>query len=166
MTGEIELRRKNMKRNAILGTTALLVLAACVQAQADDSGKCNAATLTGAYGVQLIGTGPAPSVAAGKPGFAGQTQMVVGIVVIVFDGKGNFTQVDNVKGSVAGFTPDRPGKGTYVVNPDCSTIATVQAAPGITLVTKSVIVDGGKGYFGFTLTPDDSFINVVGRRIN
>ncbi len=107
-----------------------------------------------------LGTAPAPSVAPGKPGFAGQTQAVVGIVVIVFDGKGNFTQVDNVKGSVAGFTPDRPGKGTYIVNPDCSTIATVQAAPGVTLVTKSVIVNGGKSYYGFTLTPDDSFISV------
>jgi hypothetical protein len=154
-----------MKRNAILGT-AILALACCAQAQTDDSGKCTASTLNGAYGVLLSGTGPAPSVAPGKPGFTGQTQVVVGIVVIVFDGKGNFTQVDNVKGSVAGFTPDRPGKGTYVVNSDCSTIATVQAAPGVTLVTKSVIVDGGKGYFGFTLTPDDSNIIVTGRRIN
>jgi hypothetical protein len=86
---------------------------------------------------------------------------VVGIVIIVFDGKGNFTQVDNVKRSVSGFTPDRPGKGTYVVNSDCSTIATVQAAPGVTLVTRSVIVDGGKGNFGFTLTPDESNIIVT-----
>ncbi len=154
-----------MKRNAILGAT-LLALACCAQAQTDDSGKCTAATLNGAYGVQIWGTAPAPSVAPGKPGFAGQTQAVVGIVVIVFDGKGNFTQVDNVKGSVAGFTPDRPGKGTYIVNPDCSTIATVQAAPGVTLVTKSVIVNGGKSYYGFTLTPDDSFISVSGWRIN
>jgi hypothetical protein len=154
-----------MKQNAILGTV-LLALAACAQAQADEGAKCTNATLNGAYGVLLNGTAPAPSVAAGKPGFAGQTQLVVGIVIIVFDGKGNFTQVDNLKGSVAGFTPDRPGKGTYVVNPDCSTIATIQPAPGITLMTKGVIVDGGKSYFGFTLTPDDSFIIVTGHRIN
>jgi hypothetical protein len=154
-----------MKRNAILGAT-VLALACCAQAQTDDTGKCSAATLNGAYGVYLSGIGPAPSVAPGKPGFVGQTQMVVGVVIIVFDGKGNFTQVDNVKGSVTGFTPDRPGKGTYVVNADCSSIATVQAAPGVTLVTRTVITDGGKAYYGFTLTPDDSYIIAIGHRIN
>jgi hypothetical protein len=154
-----------MNRNAILGTM-VLALSWCAQAQTDGGGKCTNETLKGAYGVQISGTTPAPSVAPGKPGFVGQTEVVVGIVIIVFDGKGNFTQVDNVKGSVAGFTPDRPGKGTYIVNPDCSTIGTIQAAPGITLVTKSVIVDGGKSYYGFTLTPDDSYINVVGHQIN
>jgi hypothetical protein len=92
--------------------------------------------------------------------------VVVGVVIIVFDGKEHFTQVDNVKGSVSGFTPDWPGKGTYVVNSDCSKIATVLAAPGVTLVTRSVIVDGGKAYYGFTLTPDESNIIVTGRRMN
>jgi hypothetical protein len=153
-----------MKQNAILGTV-LLAVATCAQAQTDEA-KCSVETLKGAYGVLLSGTAPAPSVAAGKPGFAGQMQVVVGMVVIVFDGKGNFTQVDNLKGSVAGYTPDRPGKGTYTVSPDCSTTATVQPAPGITLVTKSVIVDGGKSYYGFTLTPDDSNIIVTGHKIN
>jgi hypothetical protein len=33
---------------------------------------------------------------------------------------GNFTQVDNIHGSVTGWVPNRPGSGTYQVNPDCT----------------------------------------------
>ena len=154
-----------MKRKAILGTTALLALACCAQAQTEEGAKCTTETLKGAYGVLLTGTNLAAVVAPGRAGLVGQLQQAIGTDIIVFDGKGNFTQTDNVKGTVSGLSPDRPGSGTYVVNPDCSYSSTVQPAPGITIVTKGVIVDGGKGYFGFTVTPDAVNIVVTGRQI-
>src|SRR5882724_6757275 len=117
-----------MKRNAILGTTVLLALACCGQAQTEET-KCSTEMLKGTYGIQVSGTRPAPFVTPGRPGFAGQLEQVIGTVIQVFDGKGNFTQVDNLKGTVSGFIPDRPGKGTYVVNSDCSMIETIQPAP-------------------------------------
>lgn len=153
-----------MKQKTILGTTALLALACCAQAQTEEA-KCTNETLKGAYGVQLTGVRPAPAVAPGRPGFIGMLEQVIGSVILVFDGKGTFTQVDNVKGTVSGFIPDRPGKGTYVVNPDCSYSTTVQPAPGVTIVVRGVVVDGGKQYRGFTVTPDETNITTVGHQI-
>lgn len=154
-----------MRQNVILGTTVILALAVCAQGQTEDNSKCGNDTLKGAYGVQLSGTRPAPFVALGGPGYVGQMEQVIGFDILVFDGKGNFTQVDNIKGTVSGFPPDRPGKGTYVVNPDCSVITTIQPAPGVTVVTKAVIVDGGKEYRGFTVSPEAINITFVGRQI-
>src|SRR5437016_1131051 len=113
ITGEIEQRRKSMKRRTILGTTVLLALACCAQAQTEEGAKCTTETLKGAYGVLLTGTNLAAVVAPGRAGFVGQLQQAIGTDIIVFDGKGNFTQVDNVKGTVSGLSPDRPGSGTY-----------------------------------------------------
>src|SRR5204863_9869550 len=81
---------------------------------------CSNETLKGAYGLAIAGTRPAPFVALGGQGFVGQFEQVLGTVIQIFDGQGNFTQVDNVKGSIAGIVPDRPGRGSYAVNPDCS----------------------------------------------
>ena len=126
---------------------------------------CSTATLQGAYGVQISGTRPAPSVAPGAPGFVGQLEQVIGLVTEVFDGKGNFTQVDNVKGTVSGISPDRPGGGTYTVNPDCSGNLIVVPVPGTQIVQKIVIVDGGKEYRSITITPDAVNVSAVGRKM-
>ena len=154
-----------MKRQVVLNIGVLLAFAAGAQAQTEEP-KCALETLKGAYGVLLTGTGPAAAVAPGQAGFVGQIQQVVGIVVLVYDGKGNFTQVDNVKGTVSGLVPDRPGKGTYTVNPDCTTTGTVNPAPGIFIITKGVIVDGGREFRGFVVTPEANNLTVVGRKIN
>ena len=50
----------------------------------------------------------------------GGSDTFIGVGTRTFDGMGNFTQIDNVHGSVTGWTPDRPGSGTYQVNPDCT----------------------------------------------
>ena len=117
-------------------------------------------------GVFLSGTRPAPSVPVGQPGYVGQLEQVIGTVIQIIDGKGGFTQVDNLKGSISGFAPDRPGKGTYTVNPDCSFISVVSPAPGIQIITKGVIVDGGKETRGFTVTPDTVNLGIISRRMN
>jgi hypothetical protein len=127
---------------------------------------CSNETLKGSYGLAIGGTRPAPFVPAGAPGYIGQMEQVLGSVVQVFDGKGGFTQVDNVKGTVAGIVPDRPGRGTHSVNADCS-VTQVVSPPGQAQITsKGVIVDGGREFRQNTVSPDSFMISTVGRKIN
>ena len=156
-----------MKRTLIAYISGLLLLAGAAGAQdPSEEPKCSQETLKGSYGLQLRGTRPAPSVPVGLPGFVGQMESVLGAVVQTFDGKGNFTQVDNVKGTISGIAPDRPGKGTYSVNPDCSVTQTVSPVPGVLIVSKGVIVDNGKEFRQFTVSPAPFNITAIGRKIN
>lgn len=117
---------------------------------------CNNSLLQGTYGIQLQGT-------QGVAG--GGTQTVTGVVVRTYDGAGNFTQVDNIKGSITGLVPDRPGSGTYQVNADCSASASFAPAPGILVQEKMVIVDGGREVRAIVATPADTMITAVHQRI-
>jgi hypothetical protein len=121
--------------NVFVGTTEITPTADPV---------CNNETLKGAFGLAIGGTRPAPFVAPGGPGYVGQFEHVLGTVIQIFDGKGNFTQVDNVKGTIAGIIPDRPGEGACTVNPDCSVTQVVSPPGQAQIVSKGVIVDGGK----------------------
>jgi hypothetical protein len=136
--------------------TALLTCALGAVSQSTDQPSCSNATLIGSYGLQISGTRPAPFVAPGGPGFVGQFENVLGTVIQIFDGKENFTQVDNVKGNVAGLVPDRPGKGTYTVNPDCSVTQVVSPPGQAQIISKGVIVDGGKEFRQNTFPRTDS----------
>src|SRR5690242_6270501 len=127
---------------------------------------CSNETLTGAYGLSIAGTRPAPFVPDGRPGFVGQFEQVLGTVIQIFDGKGNFTQVDNVKGTVAGMVSDRPGKGTYTVNPDCSETQVVSPTGQAQIVSKGVILNGGKEFMQNTVSPESFKISAVGRKMN
>ena len=156
-----------MTRTLFTGIGILVLLAVGAQAQGQtEELKCTNETLKGTYGVFLSGSRPAPSVPVGLPGYVGQLEQVIGTVIQIMDGKGGFTQVDNVKGTISGFVPDRPGKGTYTVNPDCSVISIVSPAPGLQIITKGVIVDGGKEIRGFTVTPEAINLTVTSRRMN
>jgi hypothetical protein len=150
----------------VIQTNSDNVFAGTIEIAVKPEGSCSNDTLKGAYGLILSGTRPAQSVPAGQPGFVGQLEQVYGSVVQVFDGKGNFTQVDNVKGAISGITPDRPGKGTYTVGADCSLTQQVNPGPGIFIVSKGVIVDGGKEIRTNTITPDTINVNSVGRKVN
>ena len=127
---------------------------------------CSNETLKGSYGLAIGGTRPAPFVPAGAPGYIGQMEQVLGSVIQVFDGKGGFTQVDNVKGTVAGIVPDRPGRGTYSVNPDCSVTQVVSPPGQADITSKGVVVDGGREFRQNTISPDSFMISTVGRKIN
>jgi hypothetical protein len=74
-------------------------------------------------------------------------------VLRTYDGAGQFTQVDNIKGSITGITPDRAGFGTYEVNEDCTAGALFQPGPGISLEEKMVIVSGGDEVLSVVSTP-------------
>jgi hypothetical protein len=130
----------------VLGSLVVAGALSSVAGEAAAQG-CSNATLRGTYGIQLEGTRPVP------PAMGGGTEAVIGVVTRTYDGQGTFTQIDNIKGSVTGITPDRPGSGTYQVNADCSGSTDFQPAPGTTIAEKIVIVEGGAEIWSITTTP-------------
>ncbi len=123
---------------------------------------CTAATIRGTYGIQMQGTRPVPPPTGG-------IENVVGVVVRTYDGYGNFTQVDNIKGSVTGIVPDRPGAGTYEVFPDCSGTTTFQPDPGnpaLVIQEKFLILESGDELRGIAVTPPPLMITNVARRMS
>jgi hypothetical protein len=78
---------------------------------------------------------------------------VIGVVLRIYDGAGQFTQVDNIKGSISGIWPDRPGFGTYDVNDDCTAVGHFQPGPGIALEERMVIVAGGDEVISIVSSP-------------
>ena len=104
-----------------------------------------AISLRGAYGIHVQGTRPAAP--------AGPTESAIGVVLRTYDGAGQFTQVDNIKGSITGVTPDRPGFGTYEVNEDCTAVAHFQPGPGISLEERMVIAAGGDEVLSIVSSP-------------
>ena len=120
--------------------------------------QCSAATLRGDYGVQIQGTRPAPG---------GLTESVIGVVLRSYNGDGSFTQVDNVKGSITGTVPDRPGFGTYEVNPDCTGLVRFQPGPGAPFIEERlVIVDGGREIRTAAMVPAGVMVTGVHQRVH
>jgi len=78
----------------------MILLWAATAAWAQDAPQttCTNASLKGDYGFTLTGTRPS----APTPGAAIET--VIGTAMTHFDGNGNLTQIDNIHGSVTGFT--------------------------------------------------------------
>ena len=122
-----------------------------------DGRRCSLATIGGDYGIQIQGTRPVPG---------GLTESVVGVVLRNYDGRGNISQVDNVKGSITGIVPDRPGFGTYEVSPDCTGIARFQPGPGILLEERLVIVDDGREIRSMVAAPAGVMVTGVHQRIH
>jgi hypothetical protein len=110
--------------------------------------RCSLETLRGAYGLEWVGTRPAP----GNPA---AIETFTGVAIRTFDGAGGFTQISNVKGSVSGLAPaDIESVGTYEVNEDCSGTASSQFSPGSPLVTvRFVIVERGDEVLYSVMTP-------------
>ena len=111
---------------------------------------CSNETLKGAYALSIGGTRPAPFVGPDVRAFAGQMEQVLGTVIQIFDGKGNFTQVDNVKGT----------------NADCSVTQLVTPLGQAPITSKGVIMDGGKEFRQNTVSPDSFMISATGRKMN
>jgi len=119
--------------------------------------ECNDATIRGDYGIQIQGTRVAPN---------GMTESVIGVVLRNYDGRGNITQVDNVKGSITGITPDRQGFGTYQVNPDCTGVAEFHPGANINLEERMVIVDDGREIRTITASPAGVMVLGVHQRVD
>jgi hypothetical protein len=122
--------------------------------------QCTNATIRGTYGIQMRGTQPVP------PPQGGGTQTIIGVVVRTYHGDGTFSQVDNIKGSVTGIVPDRPGFGTYQVNPDCSGVTLFQPGPGITIEECMVIVDRGNEIRSIVSSPLAVMVSTEQKRID
>lgn len=120
--------------------------------------ECNARTIKGTYGIQMQGTRPIP------PALGGGFEPMIGVAIRTYDGVGNFTQVDNVKGFSTGIVPDRPGFGEYVVNADCSAVATIQPGPGIVIEERMVIVLDGREIRSMTASPAPLMVTAVQKR--
>lgn len=119
--------------------------------------ECNEATLRGTYGAQMTGSRPLPG---------GGTEPVIGVALRTYDGAGNYTQIDNLKGAVTGMVPDRPGFGTYQVNPDCTAVGRLEPAPGIVVEERMVIVGDGREIRSISASPLPVMISGVQKRID
>jgi hypothetical protein len=128
--------------------------------QSEPGFHCSNATIRGTYGVQMQGRSPVP------PQFGGGMQDVIGVVVRTYDGLGSFTQFDNIKGTVTGIVPDRPGGGTYQINADCSGTTVFQPAPGITIEERMVVVEMGDEIRTITSNPPPFMVSAVHKRID
>ena len=105
---------------------------------------CSNATLNGVYAFGFTAYTP-PGLPNGPP--------AVGTGIVVFDGKGSFTQRDygSDRGPVD-FSPPGQEKGTYTVNPDCTGSAVLNlnipgVPPGLSsgvIDLRLVISDGGR----------------------
>jgi hypothetical protein len=130
-------------RKTIVLFAAILALAS--MSYAEEAHTCSNATLNSSYGFVITGTRPVP------PPNAPGIESVVGTAITTFDGQtnpdglGGFTQTDNIHGSVSGYTPDRPGHGTYKINADCTgTMTLYNEGVPFGLVLSIVVVDNGK----------------------
>jgi hypothetical protein len=152
---------------AVLVSASLLLLVAGTQGSGPGASggpavgfPCTDATIRGTYGIHMQGTGPVPPPVGG-------TQTLIGVVKRTYDGMGNFTQIDNIHGSVTGWVPDRPGSGTYQVNPDCTAATQFQPGPGAPVIEERVvIVDGGSELYSVTVSPLPTMVSTVAKRAN
>jgi hypothetical protein len=139
-------------------TAAALALAVsgALHANGNDDGRgrsCSDATIRGTYGIQFQGTRPS------SPG--GPIEGVIGVVIRHYDGHGGVTQVDNVKGAISGYVPDRFGSGTYHVNADCSAVVDFEPVPGVFIQERLVIVDKGHELRGISILPSALMVTNV-----
>jgi hypothetical protein len=137
----------------VVALTGTIALAAPGQSEQGSGRVCSDVTLKGTYGGNISGTRPWP-----PP--AGPLESITGVVIRTYDGEGQFTQIDNIKGTTSGIVPDRPGYGTYHVNEDCSGVTEFVPGPGILLRERIVIVDDGNEVR--TIVESPLFISVSG----
>jgi hypothetical protein len=127
---------------------------------AGDGGEnqaCSNATLQGDYGFSISGSRPT--------GPGGPVEQILGVAMTHFDGAGNLTQTDNIKGSISGFTqPDRPGTGGYSVNEDCTGTMTLTNHGAPTLTLRIVVVDQGKEIRTVVVSPATVMVTSNGKR--
>ena len=111
---------------------------------------CSNESLRGDYGFQIRGT---------IVGFG----PIVGVALLTFDGDGNFVQTDDVSVNGAPIL-DRPGTGTYTVNPDCTGTETLNLPGNQTVHTTFVIAANGNEIFD-EVTDPHVVITGIGKRV-
>ena len=156
-----------MKPGTLLGvallTVGLAALTASTSAQGipddpnGDHGRvCDNSMLKGTYGTQVVGQ---------RPGADGKPEQFVALALGTFDGQGTFTQVDNSHG-LSGTGVDRPGSGTYTVNPDCTGTLTLwtEGLP-FPIQSRMVVFDRGAETRGLVMSPAVIVAAITSRRV-
>lgn len=160
-------------RRRSLAAAAVLVVTVLAATQGSSAGMppqeaalfsrgCSEATLHGSYGIQIQGTRPAL-----PPAPPGTIETVIGVIVRRYDGRGQFTQVNNEKGSISGLGPvDREGSGTYLVNEDCTGSHELHI-PGVPnpITDRFVIVNQGREVRHFVVSPTPVMVTGVSKKM-
>lgn len=170
-----------MKKLALLGTLAMVACSGALLAhvhasspkeatlaapprELDDTFACSNATLTGTYGLSINGTRPVPPSLNFPPG---TIEQLIGVETETFDGNGNFTQIDNVKGSLSGIlVPNHAVSGSYTVNADCTGKVNLTTGVPFPIVVDIVIVNHGQEFRGIVASPQLVMVSSNGRRVN
>lgn len=153
------MQRNSIAKISIVATACLVVggflfapsapqVAASAPQPSEREGKsCSNQMLRGDYGARVEGVVlPAPGVSL----------PLRGVVMVHYDGNGNFTQVDHIV--VNGQAPAiewTPGTGTYQVNSDCTGTARIVPSTGGFVNLEIVVVKGGKQVNAVVTTPYD-----------
>ena len=119
-------------------------------------GCATTSMLKGTYGTQVVGQ---------RPGAEGKPEQFVALALGTFDGEGGFTQVDNSHG-LSGTGVDRPGSGTYTVNPDCTGLLTLwnEGLP-FPIQTRIIVFDRGAETRGIVMAPAVIVATTTSRRV-
>jgi hypothetical protein len=153
-----------MKRLVMLCAVTVLMSASAMRAQ--PPGTCNNRTLVGAYGITFSGTWAAPSALPNTSALPGDIENVIGVVIQTFDGLGNFSQTNNIKGANSGIIPNYPASGTYSINSDCTgTYTLTDDQFPLQIVTQIVIVKSGTEFRGVVVSPQAMMVRVDGSKI-
>ena len=124
-----------------------LMLALALAASATSSAHaavCSKNTIQGSYAFTIHGTIFLPN---------GATIQIDGIALQVFDGKGNFRQVDAVADNGFLMPGWRPGTGSYSVNQDCTGTQTL-VVPGMgDLHLQMIVAQGGNTIHQVVIDP-------------
>jgi hypothetical protein len=125
-------------RRLVLATLVLALVSVLAPAEDHAVRICNDETLHGSYGFTITGERPVP----GNPM---TIEQIVGTAITTFDGWGNLTQTDNIHGFTGDYVADRPGKGKYTLNSDCTGTMTLHNdGTPFDLVLSIVVVDDGR----------------------
>jgi hypothetical protein len=156
-----------MKPGILLGVALLTVGLAGLSGSMSAQGKpddpngghgrvCDDRMLKGMYGTQVVGE---------RPAGGDKREQFVAVALGTFDGRGAFTQVDNSHG-LSGTGVDRPGWGTYTVNPDCTGSLTLwtEGLP-FPIESRIVVFDKGAESRGVVMAPAVIVATTVSRKV-
>lgn len=135
----------------LIGAVSASVVPRAAAGQDDEQTRaCSNASLRGDYGVLVSGVRGTPA------GF----ESFVGTAMHSYDGKGSFVGFDNTQGEFTS-SVDRPVKGTYQINPDCTGTTSMIVGPGVVVQTSIVVVARGREVVEAVMAPKGNRVTAM-----